>query len=167
MAVAGGHVGVGRFAIDLARAAGAEDRLLGPDERLAVLGVPDQRPAAAPFVREQVEREGVLPDLDVRQRAGAIDHGPHHFLAGGVAQGVDDAVVAVPAFAAQRQRADSLRRSCVPQSISSLMRAGASRTTISTTARSHSSPPADQRVGDVVLEAVLGIDARRRCRPWA
>ena len=46
-AVAGGHFGIGRFAIDLARAAGAEDRLLGPDQRLAVLGVPDQRAAAA------------------------------------------------------------------------------------------------------------------------
>ena len=50
VAVAGGDGGVGRFAIDLPRAAGAEDRLLGPDERLAVVGVPDERPAAGAVV---------------------------------------------------------------------------------------------------------------------
>ena len=46
-AVAGGHRGIGRFAIDLPGAAGAQNRLLGPDQRLAVLGVPHQRAAAA------------------------------------------------------------------------------------------------------------------------
>ena len=47
---------------------------------------------------------------------------------------------------------------CVPQSISCWMRSGASRTTISTTSRSQRFAAGDQRVGDVVLEAVFGID---------
>ena len=97
--------GIGRLAIDLPGPAGAENRLLGPDERLAVLGIPDQRAAADAVVREQIERKGVLPGVDVRQFGGPLDDGPHHFLAGGVAQGVDDAVVAVAAFAAQGQAA--------------------------------------------------------------
>ena len=44
----------------------------------------------------------------------SLDHGPHHFLAGGVAQGMDDAVVAVPPFAAQRQLPASSSK-CAPQ----------------------------------------------------
>ena len=47
VAVAGGDGRVGRFAIDLPRAAGGENRLLGPDEGLAVAFVPDERAAAA------------------------------------------------------------------------------------------------------------------------
>ena len=103
--VAGGHGRVGGFAIDLAGPAGGQDRLLGPDERLAVLLVPDDRAAAGAGVREQVDREGLLPDLDVIEPGEAFGHGPHDLLAGGVAQGVDDAVVAVAALAAQGQAA--------------------------------------------------------------
>ena len=86
----------------------ARDRLLGPDERLAVLGVPDQRAAADALVREQVEREGVLARFRRSAAGGPLDDGPHDFLAGGVAQGMDDAVMAVAPFAAQRQCASLL-----------------------------------------------------------
>ena len=67
-AVAGGHVGIGGFAIELAGPAGGQDRLLGPDHRLAVAAVPHQGAAADAVVRQQVEREGVFPDVDVRGR---------------------------------------------------------------------------------------------------
>ena len=40
-AVAGGHFGIGGLAINLPRAAGAKDRLLGPDHHLPRLGTPD------------------------------------------------------------------------------------------------------------------------------
>ena len=102
-AVAGGDLGIGRFAKHLAAAAGAENRLLGPDERFAVLGIPDQRAAASAVVREQIDRERVFPDLHVRQIGSVLDDGPHHFFAGGIAQGMHDAIVAVAPFAAQRE----------------------------------------------------------------
>ena len=69
---------------------------------------PHQRSAATFFVGQQIEGEGVFPGLHVFERAGAIDHGPHHFLAGGVAQGVYDAMVAMPALASQGQSAGFL-----------------------------------------------------------
>ena len=68
-----------------------------------MLGVPDQRPAADAVERQQVEREGVFPDVDVGRLFRAADHHPHDLLAGGIAQGVGDAVAAVSPFAAQRQ----------------------------------------------------------------
>ena len=64
-AVAGGHLGIGRFAIELAGPAGGQNRLLGPDHRLAVPAVPHQGAAADAVERQQIEREGVLPDVDV------------------------------------------------------------------------------------------------------
>ena len=76
VAVAGGDRRVGRLAKDLPRAAGGEDRLLGPHEGLAVALVPHQRPAAAAFVREQVDRERVLPDLGARARRGRARSSP-------------------------------------------------------------------------------------------
>ena len=52
VAIAAGHGRIGRLAIKLPGAARAEDRLLGPDEGLAMIGVPDQRAAAIAVVRE-------------------------------------------------------------------------------------------------------------------
>ena len=46
----------------------------------------------------------------------------------------------------------------VPQPISSPIRSGASRTTISTISGSQRPLPADERVGDVVVEPVVGIE---------
>ena len=65
-AVAGGHFGIGGFAVDLACAAGGQDRLLRPDHGLAVAAVPHQGAAADAVAGQQVEAEGVFPDLDVR-----------------------------------------------------------------------------------------------------
>ena len=63
--------------------------------------VPDEGAAARPLVRQQVDRKGRFPDQHVRPRADKLGHRPHHFLAGGVAQRMDDPAMAVPAF--QRQ----------------------------------------------------------------
>ena len=68
-------------------------------------GRADQRADAAALVRQQVEREGVVPEGDVRRLPGAGDDGPHDLVAGGVAEGMDDAAMAVAAFARQGELA--------------------------------------------------------------
>ncbi len=98
MPVGRGDLGIGRLAVQPPGPAGGEDRLLGPDERLAVARVPDERPAARPLVRQQVDGEGRFPDEDVGPRADEIGHGPHHFLPGRIAQGMHDPAMAVPPF---------------------------------------------------------------------
>ena len=96
---------IGRFAIELAGAASREDRTAGPDKRLAMRGIPDERPAAGPFVGDQIDREGLGPDLEILQFPRPLDHRPHHLAARGIAQGMYDAVMAVASFAAQLQTA--------------------------------------------------------------
>ncbi len=51
VAVAGGDGGVGRFAIDLAAAAGGEDGLAGPDEHFFAVAIGDDRAAASTVAR--------------------------------------------------------------------------------------------------------------------
>ena len=57
--------------------------------------------AADSLVSQQVECEGVLPGVDILQLSCPFNDGPHHFLAGRIAQGVDDTVVAMTTFATQ------------------------------------------------------------------
>ncbi len=57
---------------------------------------------AGAVVGEQVGGEGAVPEGDVGGGAGLVDDGPHDLEAGGVAQGVDDAAVAVAALHADR-----------------------------------------------------------------
>ena len=157
-AVAGGHLGIGRFAVELARPAGGQDRLLGPDHRLAVPAVPHQRAAADAVVRQQIEREGVLPDVDV----GRL------LRRGRSSTRMTSLPVASPRAWTMRSwpcppsRPSASRppawSNCVPQSISSPMRCGASRTTRSTTAAIAERAAGLERVGHVVLEAVVGIE---------
>ena len=90
--------------------------------------------------------------------AGALDHGPHDFLAGGVAQGVDDAVVAVAPFAPQGQRARLLIEVRAPVDQLAGSAPGPRGRPSRRPPRSHSAPPAVERVGDVIFEAVLGIE---------
>ncbi len=104
-AVAGGHRRVGGFAIDHAGAAAGEDRLLGPDELLALTGPRQHGTDAAAFVGEQIEREGVVPERQVRHVPGAVDDGAHDLEAGGVAECMDDAAMAVAPFARQGEMA--------------------------------------------------------------
>ncbi len=56
-------------------------------------------------MREQIENKRVGAQTDVRLALHAGDYGSHDFLAGGVSQGVNNAVMAVTAFAAQVQGA--------------------------------------------------------------
>ncbi len=102
-AVAGGDLGIGGFAIDLARTAAGQDRLLRPDHGLAVPAVPDQRPAARAVMGQKIDGERVFPNKYVGQILDAADRHSHYLLARGVAQGMCDAVVTVPAFARQSQ----------------------------------------------------------------
>ena len=63
---------------------------------------------------EQIDSERVRPELGVKLRAGAIDHCPHHFVTGGIAQRVNNAAMAVPALAAQHQFAVFAVEVCAP-----------------------------------------------------
>ena len=63
----------------------------------------DQGAGADSLVSQQVDSEGVVPERDVRCLAGAVDDGSHDLVAGGVAQRVDDAAMAVATFPCQRQ----------------------------------------------------------------
>ena len=74
------------FAIERSRAAGTKNRLLGPDERSAVISIPHQRATTDAVSRQQVDREGLLPDVDVIGIEGGLMNGAHHFLTGGIAQ---------------------------------------------------------------------------------
>src|SRR6478735_6411862 len=67
--VGGGDCRIGRLAKNLSGASGGENRLLGPDDRLAVFLVPNQRAAAGAFEREQIDDEGLFPILGVRETA--------------------------------------------------------------------------------------------------
>ena len=65
VSVAGRHVRIGRFAVDLTGASGAQNGLFGPHQGQAVLAVVDQRPAAAAVGGQQIERERVLANMDI------------------------------------------------------------------------------------------------------
>ena len=156
-AVAAGARRVGRFAINLPDASGGQNRLLGPHECLAVCLVPDERPTTAALMGDQIDRERVGPHLEVVERPRPLDHGPHHLPAGGVAKRMNDAVMAVAAFAAQFERTiagieprapgDQFvdpRRSLAYDRIHHILMAEPS--------------PRGQRVGHMVVEPVFGID---------
>ena len=114
-------------------------------------------PAATARVGHEVDREGVGPDLEVVEPPGSLDHGPHHLTAGRVAEGVHDPVVAVPplpaefeatvAFVEPRAPGDELTdpgRGLADDGVHHglVTEAGSG----------------DERVGDVVVEPILGID---------
>src|SRR4030095_4262096 len=100
-AVAGGHWWVRCFAVDHARAARGQDHLLGPDELLALLAPAHEGADATAVMREQIEREGVIPKLEMARLPRLGNDGPHDLEAGGVAKGMHDAAMAVAAFAGQ------------------------------------------------------------------
>ena len=82
-----------------------------PDEleRFAVAAVPNQGAAAGSVVRQEVEGERVLPDLDVGQISDVVDDDPHDLLARGVSQGVCNAAAAVSTFPPEREARSSRR----------------------------------------------------------
>ena len=148
---------VRRLAVELTRAAGGEDRPPCPDDRLAVGGIPDERTTAAFCVGHQVDRERVGPDREVVEPAGLPDHRPHHLAAGRVAERVHDAVVAVSPFTAEFERAIRRVEPCAPvdqfaDPARRLADHGVDHVLVAEAA------PGGERVGDMVIEAVLGID---------
>ena len=86
---------------------------------------------------------------------GAGDDGPHHLEAGGVAQGVNDAAMAVAAFARQGEMAFFLVEMRAPADQVVDLLAAPRGPPVSTMSRSHRPPPAVMRVLDMVLEAIL------------
>ena len=97
--------------------------------------------------------------------AGAGDHRPHDFLAGGVAQGVDDAVMAVAAFAAEQQIAVFLvieHRAPFDQLADVTRRFADHHLDDFAIAQIGAR---DERVGRRDLQNDLRARARRRCRP--
>ena len=154
-AVAGGHGRIGRLAVDHAGAAAGQDRLLGPDQQLAAAAAATTRaPTQRALVRQQIDGEGVVPDRDVGRLAGAVDDGPHDLEAGGVAEGVDDAAMAVAALARQGQLAVFLVevRAAADQVVDLLGRLAHHHLDDVAVAQAGAG---GQRVLDVVLEAVL------------
>ena len=96
---------------------------------------------------------------------GAVDDGAHHLLAGGVAQGVDDAVVAVAPFAPQRQAARFLVEVRAPgDQLVDLRRRLADHHLDDV--RIAQAAAGGERVGDVVLEAILR-SSTPAMPPWA
>ena len=115
---------------------------------------------AAPVVGEQVEGEGVVPEGDVRAGPRGGDDGPHHFETGRVPQGVDDAAVAVPAFARQRETA-VLDVELRPPGDELLDFGGSGMDHTFHDLAVAQSVAGDERVLDVVLERVLRIEDAR------
>ena len=70
VAVGGGDRRVGRLAVELAGPAGRQHDGPGPDEREPAAAIPHQHAAALAFVRDQVDRQAVFPDPDVRAAPG-------------------------------------------------------------------------------------------------
>ena len=105
VSVGGGDFGIRCFAIQPPRAPGGKDRLLGPYECLAVLGIPDERAAAGRFVRHQIDAERVLPDLYRFFPPHALHQGAHDLFARGVPQRVHNAAMAMPSLLGERDLA--------------------------------------------------------------
>ena len=64
-AVAGGHFQIGRFAVELAHAAGGHDRLLAQTIVLPCSAFQTGGTAADAVERQNIEGEGVFPDVNV------------------------------------------------------------------------------------------------------
>src|SRR5687768_3350923 len=108
MSIACGYWRVRRFAIYLAAAAGCEYCLAGPDEHLFAMLSGHDCAATDTFIRQQIERECILPNAHMRQILSTSNDRSHHLLAGHIAESVDNAVVAVAPFATERDRAGLL-----------------------------------------------------------
>ncbi len=97
------------------------------------------------------------PELGAEFGLGPLDHRPHDFVAGRVAECVDDAAMAVPALAAEQQIAVLQVELRAPgdQIVDVVGRFADDHLDDFLIAEIRAG---DHRVGDVVLEAVLGID---------
>ncbi|MCY1299417.1 hypothetical protein D9M70_489450 [compost metagenome] len=106
-AVAGGGVRVGGVQVDLARAARGQHGVRGGEGMHCAGVVVEHVQAVAPVARQshlarrdQVDREMVFEDGDVRMLRGLLQQRADHRVSGGIGR-VDDAPAAVAAFAGQ------------------------------------------------------------------
>ena len=98
-AVAGGHVGVGRLAVNLPNPAGRQNGDFGFDlEHLPGFGVERDESVAGLVVVQQIDGKMIFENRNVGMVADFFDQAGFNRAAGGVAQRVDDAVVRMSAF---------------------------------------------------------------------
>src|SRR5262249_37763398 len=109
----------------------------------------------AALVGEQVEGKGVVAEGDVGRLPGPGDDGPHDLVAGGVAQGVDDAAVAVAALARPGELAILPVAGPAPADHVADLSGGLADDHLDDGAVAQAAARGE-RVLDVVLEAVLG-----------
>ena len=113
-AVARGHIRVAGVDVDLAGAARGEDheaRTEGVDASgldIENVGAVAAAIAPAPGVRDEIDGDVVLVEVDVRAAAHPVDHGFLDLATGGIG-GVDDAAMAVPAFTRKVQSRGGVR----------------------------------------------------------
>ena len=159
-AIADSPLRIGRLPKELPGTASGEDRAPGPDERLPMRAVPHQGPPAGPLVREQIDGERAGPQRDVIEPPHPFDDRPHHLPAGGVAEGVNDPVVAVPPLSAQLEQAVTLVefRSPGDQLGDPLRRLADDRIDDRVMAKATTG---HECVGHVVVEAIFRIDDPR------
>ena len=156
-AVAAGPFRIRRLAVQLPRAAGGQDRPPGPHERFAVGLVPDQRAAATPFKREQIDRERLWPNLQIFQQLRPLDHGPHHLPPRRIPKRMHDPMMAVPPLASQFEAAVALIKLRAPgDQLGNPLRRLAHH-------RLHhigmAQPAAGgERVGDMVVKSIFRVD---------
>ena len=151
---------IGRFAVKLPRATGREHDGSRPDEREAAAAIPHQHAAAFAFVGDQVDCQAVFPDPDVRPRPCFGDHCAHDFSTGLVTQRVDDPGMRMPPFQAQRDMAvDLVEMSSPPDQLAD---------PVGCLAHNHlddfriaQALARRERIGDVVVEPVVGIEHAR------
>ena len=106
-------------------------------------------------MREQVQGEGLILQGDIRRRFGLGDERSHHFVAGGVAQGVNDTAMAMAAFARQGKFAvfEVEYRPEADQIVDLVGRFADDHFDSVAIAQAG---PGDKRIVNVVFEAVLG-----------
>ena len=119
--------------------------------------IPDERAAACPLVGDEIDREGLGPDFQILKFPRPFDDSPHHLAAGGVAQRMHDAVMAVASLATQLQAAVVRVKPRAPGD-----QFGDPRRSLAHDRIDHilvtESAAGGERVGNMIVEAVLRVD---------
>ena len=103
MSICCGDPRIGRFTIQGSRTTCAQDGLFGPDKGAAMMRIPDQRSTAFTIARQQVDRECLLPDVDILRIPHGRVHRPHDLFACGISQSMSHSRMTVTAFKRQSQ----------------------------------------------------------------
>ena len=103
-AVAGGHVRIGRLAIDLPQSAGGKQHRARPQFVQGTIGFIDEAQSSnLAALQDQFRRECVRPQMQARNGVRACEQRPADFPARGISTRVENARTAVRRFARKRQ----------------------------------------------------------------